>query len=95
MSSWPPEKLAPHRSLWNLAFVGSPNMHQNSDSGAVMVDGGRGDFLIVVDFQMILLEMGVLVHPQLGLLFGAALPVAFLIRKKSLVIKAHVFIYFV
>ena len=30
-----------------------------------------------VDFQWILMQMGVLVHPQLGLLCGAALPVFF------------------
>ena len=47
-------------------------------------DGWRGvDFLIFVDFQCILLEMGVLVHPQLGLRFGAALPGAFFCRKTT------------
>ena len=30
------------------------------------------------------MEMGVLVHPQLGLRFGAALPGAFFLRKTAL-----------
>ena len=33
------------------------------------------------------MEMGVLVHPQLGLRFGAALPVAFFRRKTALLKK--------
>ena len=33
------------------------------------------------------MKMGVLVHPQLGLRFGAALPGAFLIGKTALFIK--------
>ena len=42
------------------------------------IDGWQGvDFWISVNFQQILMEMGVLVHPQLGLRFGAALPGAF------------------
>ena len=51
-----------------------------------MVDGGGGDFWIFVDFQLILLEMGVLVHPQRGLRFGAALPF-FFVQKKQLLKK--------
>ena len=54
----------------------TPNRRRNSD-------GWRGvDFWIFIDFQWILLEMGVLVHPQLGLRFGAALPGAFFPRKQ-------------
>ena len=46
-----------------------------------MVDGG----LIIgflLDFNG-LLEMGVLVHPQFGLRFGAALPGAFFVAKHN------------
>ena len=35
------------------------------------------DYWILVDFQLILMEMGVLVHPQLSILCGAALPTFF------------------
>ena len=51
-----------------------------------MVDGGV-TFLICVDFQWILMKMGVWVHPQLGLLCGAALPGAFFLRKTALLTK--------
>ena len=37
------------------------------------------------------MEMGVLVHPQLGLRFGAALPGAFLRRKTALLRKNMIF----
>ena len=37
------------------------------------------------------MEMGVLVHPQLGLRFGAALPGAFFHRKTSLLRKNMIF----
>ena len=47
------------------------------------------DFWIFVDFQWILLEMGVLVHPQLGLRFGAALPGAFFSEKNSTVLNKN------
>ena len=58
-------------------------------------DGWRGvDFGIFIDFQLILLEMGVLVHPQLGLRFGAALPGAFFLRKTTHLLKKHAFEWF-
>ena len=47
-----------------------------------MVDGGV-DFWIFVDFQWMLMEMGVLVHPQLGLRFGAARPGVFFSEKHN------------
>ena len=47
-----------------------------------MVDGGV-DFGISIDFQWILMEMWFLVHPQLGLRFGAALPGAFFFSEKQ------------
>ena len=37
------------------------------------------------------MEMGVLVHPQLGLRFGAALPGAFFSQKNSTFRKKHAF----
>ena len=49
------------------------------------------DFWIFIDFQWILLEMGVLVHPQLGVRFGAALPGAFASEKNSTFEKKHDF----
>ena len=55
-----------------------------------MVDGGS-ILLIFVDFQWILLEIGVLGHPQLGLRFGAALPGAFFSEKNSTFKKKHDF----
>ena len=65
---------------------------KKADSGIVMVDGG-GDFWIFVDFQLILMEMGVLVHPQLGLRFGAALPGAFFYQKNSTFEKKNMIFY--
>ena len=44
-----------------------------------------------VDFQLIFMEMGVLVHPQLGLRFGAALPGFFFRRKTALFRKNMIF----
>ena len=46
-----------------------------------MVDGWV-DYWIFIDFQWILMEMVALVHPQLGLRFGAALPGAFFSEKQ-------------
>ena len=43
--------------------------------------------MIFVDFQWIFVEMGVLVHPQLGLRFGAAPPGAFFLRKIACTFK--------
>ena len=40
------------------------------------------------------MEMGVLVHPQLGLRFGAALPRAFFFRKTALLRKNLIFLDF-
>ena len=37
------------------------------------------------------MEMGVLVHPQLGLRFGAALPGAFCYQKNNTFVKKHDF----
>ena len=37
------------------------------------------------------MKMGVLVHPQLGLRFGAALPGAFFLRKTALLRKNMIF----
>ena len=37
------------------------------------------------------MEMGVLVHPQLGLRFGAALPGAFFSQKNSTFVKKLIF----
>ena len=55
----------------------------------------RADFWIFTDFQWILMEMGVLVHPQLGLRFGAALPGAFLFwEKTALFTNKHYFLWF-
>ena len=39
--------------------------------------------MIFIDFQLIFMEILVLVHPQLGLLFGAALPGAFFSQKNN------------
>ena len=47
-----------------------------------------------MDFQWILVEIGVLVHPQLGLWFGAALPGFFVLRKTILLQKNMYFCYF-
>ena len=55
-----------------------------------MVDGWV-DFWIFIDFQWILMEFGVLVDPQLGLRFGAALPGAFFSQKNNTFNKNHDF----
>ena len=55
-----------------------------------MVDGGL-IILIFIDFQWNLLEMGVLVHPQLCDLCGAALPGAFFSQKNTPLKKKHDF----
>ena len=47
--------------------------------------------MIFVDFEVVLLETGVLVHPQLGLRFGAALPGLFFSRKTTLLRKNMIF----
>ena len=47
--------------------------------------------MIFVDFQLILKEIGVLVHPQLGLRFGAALPVYFFSQKNNTFTEKHDF----
>ena len=44
-----------------------------------------------MDVQWILIEMGVLVHPQHGLRCGEALPGAFFLRKTTLSQKKYVF----
>ena len=55
-------------------------------------DGWRGvDFLIFIDFQWVFMEMGVLVHPQLCDLCGAALPGAFFSQKNTPLKKKHDF----
>ena len=41
------------------------------------------DYWVFDDFQWIFMEMGVLVHPQLGLRFGAALPGFFFCDKHN------------
>ena len=46
-----------------------------------MVDGGV-DFWIFIDFRLVWVEMQVLVYPQLGLRFGAALPFFFFSEKQ-------------
>ena len=58
------------------------------------VDGGV-DFGIFIDFQWILMEMGVLVHPQLCDLCGAALPGAFFSQKNNPFKKKHDLLLFV
>ena len=50
--------------------------------------------MLFVDFQGVLLEMGVLVYPQLGLRFGAALPGAFFSGKNITFVKKMIFDYF-
>ena len=53
--------------------------------------GCRGvDYWFVVDFYLVLLKMGVWVHPQLGLLCGAALPF-FLFSRNSALLRKHIF----
>ena len=49
------------------------------------------DYWIFVDFQWNPLKMGVLVHPLLGLRFGAALPGFFFLRKTTLLRKNIIF----
>ena len=49
------------------------------------------DFWIFIDFQWIFMKIVVLVHPQLGLRFGAALPGAFFYRKTTLFRKNMIF----
>ena len=46
---------------------------------------------MIIDFQLIFMEMGVLVHPQLGLRFGAALPGAFFSEKNITLSKNMIF----
>ena len=49
------------------------------------------DYWVFVDFQLILMEMGVLVHPQLGLRFGATLPFVFLQKNNTFAKKKNCF----
>ena len=44
-----------------------------------------------MDFQLILVEIGVLVHPQLGLRFGAAMP--FFIQPKNNTLPKNMILY--